>query len=324
MDRISIIVPTFNRVEMLKRLLESFSGLTCTCPLEFIIIDDCSDNDIRTIVEDWKETTGLTSVTYHRLESRSGPARARNTGIALSTGTILAFTDSDCVADPRWAELLYQRLICSPDYAGVGGRVLPLNDDIYSCYHTIYRVLEPPPHLNAVIGANCMFWKQPVVDAGMFDDYFFRPGGEEIALSMKLWIRGFRFGFEDKAVVYHEYRQTLKEFIQTFYNYGIGERIIIKNRLKEYLQYMSYPEKMYGNLAFRFYMLFWMIFILHIFIGSFNQRAFLCSVRVSNKRRLMLFFLHLLHHFTYHLGRGTFSASLVREVRKFGATPSDV
>jgi glycosyltransferase involved in cell wall biosynthesis len=177
MDRISIIVPTYNRRVMLQRLLESLSRLQCHCPLEFIIVDDCSDDLTQTMVEDWKETAGLSNVIYHRLASRSGPARARNTAIRHSTGNILAFTDSDCVADPSWVEQLYQRLISDPVYAGVGGRVLPLHDDIYSLYNTVYHVLEPPAHLNAVIGANCMFWKQPVVDAGMFDDFF--PAPEE-------------------------------------------------------------------------------------------------------------------------------------------------
>ena len=190
MDRISIIVPTYNRKVMLQRLLESFSRLQCHCPLEFIIVDDCSDDGTRAMVEDWKDTIGFADVIYHRLASRSGPALARNAGISLSTGNILAFTDSDCMADPSWVEQLYQRLISDPVYAGVGGRVLPLHDDIYSFYNTVFRCLEPPGHINAVIGANCMFWKQPVIDVGMFDDYFFHPGGEEIALCMKLWIKG--------------------------------------------------------------------------------------------------------------------------------------
>ncbi|MHB8052485.1 MAG: glycosyltransferase family 2 protein, partial [Methanoregula sp.] len=274
-DRISIIVPTYNRIVMLQRLLESFGTLQCQCPLEFIIVDDCSDDKIRALVEDWKATIGFADVKYHRLSSRSGPARARNAGIAISTGNILAFTDSDCMADPLWVEHLHRRLTSRPEYAGVGGRVLPLHDDIYSTYNTVFRCLEPPKHIEAVIGANCMFRKQPVIDAGMFDENFFHPGGEEIALCMKLWIKGYRFGFEEQALVYHDYRQNFPDFIRTFYHYGAGERIILTNWPTEYFQYMQYPEKMHNYIAFKNSKKFLMFFSLHLVYGTFKQHSFL-------------------------------------------------
>jgi glycosyltransferase involved in cell wall biosynthesis len=316
-DRISIIVPTYNRKVMLKRLLDSFSTLHCHCPLEFIIVDDCSDDGTRLIVEDWKKTMDFTDVKYHYLPSQSGPAVARNAGILISTGNVLAFTDSDCVVDPAWAENLYQRLISSPEYAGVGGRVLPVNDDIYSTYNTVFRILEPPRHINAVIGANCMFWKQLVVDVGMFDDYFINPGGEEIALCMKLWIRGYRFGFDEQAIVYHDYRQNFRAFVKTFYSYGRGERIIIKNRLKEYLQYMKYPEQIYNYLAFRNFFLFWLGLFIHLVVSIIPRRASSRSSPLPGNKKFSLIGLAAIHHFSYHLGRGTFSGVLVKEVRKY-------
>jgi O-antigen biosynthesis protein len=111
---------------------------------------------------------------------------SRNAVILVSTGNIIVFTDDDCMVDPAWIDRLYGRLISRSDFAGAGGGFLPPWNDIYSGYYTTYRVLEPPDHINAVIGANCMFWKQPVIDAGLFDEYFKTLGGEEIALCMKL------------------------------------------------------------------------------------------------------------------------------------------
>jgi glycosyltransferase involved in cell wall biosynthesis len=325
MDKISIIVPTYNRKVMLQRLLESFSRLKCHLPLEFIIVDDCSDDGTPALVENWKNTTDFAEVKYHRLASRSGPALARNAGIALSTGNILAFTDSDCITDPSWVVQLYGRLISDPVYAGTGGRVLPVNNDIYSFYYTAFRILEPPGHINTVIGANCMFWKQPVVDVGMFDDYFIHPGGEEIALSMKLWIKGFRFGFEEQAVVYHDYRQSLKDFIKTFYYYGTGERILFENRPKEYFQYMKYPEQIYHYLAFKNFFLFWLIFIMRVIYGIISQRTFTGTLQISYKKRLMLIGLNAIQNFSYHYGRGTFSGAIIKKVRKCGAvTPESI
>jgi glycosyltransferase involved in cell wall biosynthesis len=317
MDRISIIVPTYNRKGMLQRLLESFGKLQCHCPLEFIIVDDCSDDGTGEIVEDWKATIDFADVKYHRLSSRSGPARARNAGIVLSTGNILAFTDSDCKADPLWVEQLYRRLTSRPEYAGAGGRVLPLHDDIYSTYNTVFRCLEPPRQIEAIIGANCMFKKQPVIDAGVFDEYFFHPGGEEIALCMKLWIKGYRFGFEEQAVVYHDYRQNLRDFIRTFYHYGVGEQIILTNRPTEYFQYMQYPEKMHNYIAFKNSRKFLVFFFLHLVYGTFMQHSFLAGIPLTRNTRLKLNGMYGIHQLSYHLGRGTVFGVTVREVRDF-------
>jgi glycosyltransferase involved in cell wall biosynthesis len=86
---------------MVKRLLESFSKLECSCPLEFVIIDDCSDDGTGSVVEDWNKPLGSADVIDKFLPTRSGPARARNAGISISTGNILAFTDDDCRVDPH-------------------------------------------------------------------------------------------------------------------------------------------------------------------------------------------------------------------------------
>ena len=317
MDRISVIVATYNRKDMVKRLLESFGKLECSCPLEFVIVDNCSDDGTGAIVENWKKTIDFADVKYHILTARSPLVHSRNVGISLSTGNIIAITDDDCRVDPHWVDRLYQRLISCSDCAGVGGRVLPVRDDIFSTYNTVYHCLEPPHHINAVVTANCMFRKQPVVDVGQFDDYFIVPGAEDTAICMKLWLKGYRFGFEERAVVYHDYRQSLREFAKTFYHCGNGEKLIIENRLKEYLQYMQYPEQMYNYLAFRNLLQFQVIFILRMVSGIFLQFSSLGKIHISPKKRVLLIGLYALHQFCHHLGRGTFSGKLVKQVKKY-------
>lgn len=317
MDRISVIVATYNRKDMLNRLLESFSKLSCSCPLEFIIIDDFSDDGSESVVESWKNSLGSADVLYHRLPVRSGPARARNAGILLSTGNILAFTDSDCRVDPDWVENLYQWLIHNPDKAGAGGRVLPLDNDIYSQFNTIFRILEPPQHLKTLVGANVIIWKQPVIDVGMFDEYFYHPGGEETALCMKLGIRGYRFGFQPEAVVYHDYRKTLNAFIRTFLNYGNGEKIMIENRLSDYLQYTEYPEKVDNFVAYTNNLRFQCLCMGHMIVHILKQIPYLWKLPIPHSRRIQLFGLFAIQNFCCQLGRGTFSGILVKSVNHY-------
>lgn len=318
-DRISIIVSTYKRSNKLQRLLDSFDRLRAPCPLEFIIIDSASRDGTEEIVRTWIATTGSLNVNYHLLPQRVPLAHARNIGISLSTGTVLAFTDDDCTVDPAWADRLYARLAASPGLAGVGGRVLPVGDDIWSRYYTVFRVLEPPDHINTVIGANCMFQKQPVLDAGMFDEYFTSLGGEEIALCMKLALNGYRFGFEEQAVVYHEYRKGFRHFVRTFYRDGKGDRVIYEHDPDRYLRFMQYPEQVCDNLAFRHPLLFRLVFPFRLTAGILRQYPSLQSRIPSRHERVLLTGLYACAQISYHLGRGTFSGRLVKRVQQYRA-----
>ncbi len=318
-DRISIVVSTFQRKEKLIRLLESFSRLRCSCPLEFVLVDNCSEDGTGNVITDWAASVRFADVQYRMLRERVPLVRSRNAGIAMSTGNIIAFTDDDCEVDPGWVEQLYQRLRSSTDYAGAGGRVLPLGDDLYSRYFTVFGILEPPRHINAVITANCIFHKGPVADAGLFDEYFTELGGEEIALCMKLWNRGYRFGFEERAVVHHEYRQGLRNFARTFYRDGKGDRLIAGHDPDQYLRFMQYPEQVYGYLAFRHPFVFPFVFLLRMIGGILLQYPSLHSRVPSRKDRILLVGLHACAQFSYHLGRGTVTGMLGKRVRDYRA-----
>lgn len=315
---ISVIVATYNRKAMVRRLLDSCALLESRCPLEFIIVDDCSDDGTGSLIEDWKKTHAAVDLTCIRLTARSGPAKARNAGIARAQGTLIAFTDSDCTVDPHWIEHLHTWLIDHPGQVGVGGRVLPMDNDVYSCYNTLFHVLEPSAkEPRSLVGANFMVWKQPVIEVGMFDDWFSLPGGEETALCMKLWSRGYRFGFQPAAIVWHEYRHSLRAFIRTFLTYGAGERILFENRLAEYLRSGEYPEKAGGVLARRHPVSFRISFLIGVLVHTVLQASSLRSVPLSPVRRIQLFGLSIIHHLGYHLGRGTFSGALGTEVQRY-------
>ncbi len=224
--RISVIVPTYNRVEQLKNLLLSFSKLKEKMPHEIIIIDDCSDDGTQSYLKKWISKDHLFKAKYVSLDNNSGPAKARNLGINTSKGELIAFTDSDCYVHPRWIQHLSESLEMHDELVGVGGRVLPKSKDIYSQYYTFHRILEPPKSLKYLVSANCIFRKEDVVNVGGFDEDISNPGGEDVGLSFKLFKKGHNFGFEEEAIVYHDYRKSLRNFKKTFYMYGFGCRIV--------------------------------------------------------------------------------------------------
>jgi len=93
---ISVVIPTFNRAEMVCRCVQSVLD-TQWPSLEVIVVDDCSPDDTGTRI---KEQFG-DKVKYIRNERNSFQAVSRNNGAKIATGNFLFFLDDDNVVDRR-------------------------------------------------------------------------------------------------------------------------------------------------------------------------------------------------------------------------------
>lgn len=98
MTNFSVIIPCFNCTETLSQTLDSCINQTVKC-YEIILIDDCSTDNIFSIIEVYKKEANFHGITfkYRRLSDNSGPSNARNTGWDLATGDYVCFLDSDDV-----------------------------------------------------------------------------------------------------------------------------------------------------------------------------------------------------------------------------------
>ena len=210
---VSIVIPTFNRQRSLVRCLSRLPA-----DVEVIVVDDGSCDGTSEAVSKIDHP----KLTYLRQE-HSGPAAARNYGLSVATSRYVAFTDDDCIPTPSWPWPLIRRLDQEgTDVAGVGGRVLPLRYDIVSRYYTYHRILEPPNSCSYPVTANCAYRRELVQIAGGFDNSIRHAGGEDPALSFAVRSRGHQLIFDPSAVVIHDFREGLFDFIKTFYRYGKG------------------------------------------------------------------------------------------------------
>jgi len=89
-DLVSIIIPTYNRPELLRRALGTALGQTYG-NLEVIVVDDCSTVDARPVIEEFKDIR----LRLIRHERNRGAPTARNTGISAAKGRYVAFLDDD-------------------------------------------------------------------------------------------------------------------------------------------------------------------------------------------------------------------------------------
>src|SRR5207244_7067980 len=92
--KVSVVVASYNGARTLKTCLESLSQLNYS-DYEIILVDDGSTDNTSEVAKHYP------AVRYIH-QPNQGLSVARNTGIAAASGEIVAFTDSDCRADPDW------------------------------------------------------------------------------------------------------------------------------------------------------------------------------------------------------------------------------
>lgn len=93
--RISVIIPAYNRADLLPRTIDSVARQTLL-PYEVIIVDDTSPDRTPEVSTDLIEKyKNVLNIIYTRHELNKGEGGARNTGIRMATGDYLAFLDSD-------------------------------------------------------------------------------------------------------------------------------------------------------------------------------------------------------------------------------------
>jgi GT2 family glycosyltransferase len=110
---ISVVIPTFQRPELLSRCLDhllvslNLSGRT---DVEVIITDDSADERTRQLVRErypW--------AVWVAGPRQGGPAPNRNSGVARSRGRWILFTDDDCLPSPAWVGALVSAISTAGD-----------------------------------------------------------------------------------------------------------------------------------------------------------------------------------------------------------------
>jgi GT2 family glycosyltransferase len=102
---VSVVVATYRRPALLDAQLRALRAQQAKFSFEVVVVDDASADPATTAVLD-QHTAEDRRVRVLARDRNGGPAQARNTGVAAATGTVIAFTDDDCVAQPGWLATL--------------------------------------------------------------------------------------------------------------------------------------------------------------------------------------------------------------------------
>ncbi len=122
--RVSIIIPAYNRADMILTALNSVLAQTYT-DWEAVVVDDGSSDNTREVVAGVKDAR----VRYIYQENKGLPG-ARNTGIRASGGEYVAFLDSDDAFLPDKLALQVPVLDANPDLCLVAGGFIEVDENL--------------------------------------------------------------------------------------------------------------------------------------------------------------------------------------------------
>lgn len=230
--KVSVVVCTYNGSKTLDGCLRSLETLNYP-DYEVVLVDDGSKDSVPEIAARYPY------IRYHRQPNR-GLSVARNVGMDLARGEVIAYTDDDCFADPDWLYFLVAKLL-ETGASGVGGpNLLPTNDGpVAACVSASpgapAHVLLDDALAEHVPGCNMAFWADRLRAIGGFDPVYTR-AGDDVDVCWRLQAEGDQIVFAPAAMVWHHRRSTLRAYLKQQKGYGEAEGLLKR----------KHPEKFRG------------------------------------------------------------------------------
>jgi len=220
MTKVSVIIPTYNRAEMLQRVIESLQNQTYQ-RFEIIVVDDGSVDGTENMIEILMKRTSC-ELAYFKQENK-GPASARNVGIQHAKEELILFIDDDILPAPN---LLLEHIEWHKRYDGeniaiLGSIVWAPELEVTPFMHWLAEKGLFPPQYNKKNGAkldpryfitaNLSLKRRFILEKGLFDESF-RPTFEDVELGYRLGQQNLQIIFNKSAIGYHLRGSTFREY----------------------------------------------------------------------------------------------------------------
>jgi GT2 family glycosyltransferase len=239
---VSVVLTGYNEEDTIEMCIKSIFNQTYP-NFEIIYIDAKSSDGT------FKKAIGLESISkcYNvckryialSVDKVNSPAKGRNYGTSIASGTIIAFIDADCIAERDWLESLVKYI--STNTKVVGGpnilrclsksKIVAAIHDVLGTYFgsggsAQFMEISKPRYVRALSSANLAIDKKLFYDLGGFDESL--RYNEDSDLGHKLRKRGYKILYSPEARVNHfmgieSYSDFLK--ILKKYSYERGKNI---------------------------------------------------------------------------------------------------
>ncbi|MBL9124414.1 MAG: glycosyltransferase family 2 protein [Planctomycetaceae bacterium] len=128
--RLSVVIPVYNEQATVAELVERVRGTQM--PLEIILVDDCSSDGSRALLESWQGQPDL-KILFH--DQNRGKGAALRTGFAAATGDVVVIQDADLEYDPAEYSKLIQPIVENQADVVFGSRFSGDNQRVLYFWH---------------------------------------------------------------------------------------------------------------------------------------------------------------------------------------------
>jgi glycosyltransferase involved in cell wall biosynthesis len=229
---VSVVVPTFNRRERLARVLDGFAAQRDDAVFEVVVVSDGSSDGTDEYLRSGQTPLPVVAV----FQPNSGPAAARNSGIAAARGALVLFVDDDVIPEPGLvAAHLSAHAANDGDVVVIGPMLTPRDAELSPWITWEQAMLDkqyallvnlPNAHYRNFYTGNASMSRRRVVELGGFDKRFRR--AEDIELAYRMYHAGMHFVFEPKARGLHYAQRSYESWLNNAYEYGRNDVIFAR------------------------------------------------------------------------------------------------
>lgn len=234
--QLSIIIPSRNRSSRAIALLDALSDQILAGHLsgsvEVILLDDASEPACVARIRDAVVRRNREFVRCLELPENLGAAGARNAGVEVSRGALLAFLDDDIVPAPNYVAAIIKAHEQHPGALVINGNLLPLRQHVYADFWYYYynAVFNRPGEtfypIEMLASGHCSIKRSVLA----FERPLFDPSltaREDLDLYLRLMKRGIPSYKDDSVLAYNECRHTLTGFLKQRLWYARGQEQLI-------------------------------------------------------------------------------------------------
>ncbi len=241
------MIPTFNGASRIGRCLEALGSQAKEHGAEILVVDDGSTEPVADVIRRYPAVRLITQV-------NAGPATARNRGALDARGSILLFTDDDCVPMPGWLDAM---LAPFADAGVVGAKGVYRTSQrslvarfVQSEYEDKYRLMARVEEIDFIDTYSAAFVRARFLEMGGYDTSFPVACAEDVELSYRMSARGWKMKFAPAAIVFHTHPDTLSKYLRKKYKFAFWRMLAVRKNPSKGVKDSHTPQMMKLQLLF--------------------------------------------------------------------------